>query len=85
MPVKMIDNCLGALCNPTCPEKLIFVDTAVQWSEGLIKLVGLVSLIPTVLCVALRITLYIQSLLVSRAQKESLRGPKSPEVMKSVI
>lgn len=84
-PVKMIENCLGALCNPTCPEKLMFVDTAVQWSEDLVTLLGLVSLVPTVLCVALRTTFYIQSLLVSRAQKESLRGSKSPEVIKPII
>ncbi|XP_068751696.1 uncharacterized protein [Montipora capricornis] len=69
-PVRIIDSCLGALCNPTCPDKLTFVDAAVQWSDVLVGLVIFMSLIPTVLCVVLRISFKIQSFLVRRTQKQ---------------
>ena len=83
-PVRIIDSCLGALCNPTCPDKLTFVDAAVQWSDVLVGLVIFMSLTPTVLCLVLRISFKIQSFLVRRTQKQ-YEEQKSSEVMKILI
>ena len=79
--MKVIDSCLGALCNPTCPDKLAFVDTAVQWGEVLNGAVIFMSLVFTVVCVVLKISFMIQSLLLKRARRRSLKDRKSPEVI----
>ena len=71
--VRAIDSCLGPLCNPVCPDKLAFVDTAVQWSEELNVVVVAMSLVLTVVSVLLKISFVVQSFLLRRARRESLQ------------
>ncbi|CAB3976649.1 ABC transporter G family member 2, partial [Paramuricea clavata] len=54
-PIRVTDSCLGAMCNPTCPESLKLVDTAVDWGEVLNGVVLVVSLVISCVCVAMKI------------------------------
>ena len=68
-PVRVTDSCLGAMCNPTCPEMLKFMDTATDWGEVLNGVVLCMSLLFTVACVVLKFCFVSQLALL----KQSLR------------
>ncbi|KAL9959064.1 hypothetical protein ACROYT_G036145 [Oculina patagonica] len=67
-PVRVTDSCLGAMCNPTCPELLKFVDTAADWGWVLNGVVLFVSLVFTVVCVVAKICFMIQLVFMERSQ-----------------
>jgi len=73
-PVRVIDSCLGAMCNPTCPEMLKFVDTATDWGEALNNVVLCMSLLFTVACVVLKLCFVSQSALLKRSGRHYLEG-----------
>ena len=66
-PVRVSDSCLGAMCNPACPEVLKFVDTAADWGEVLNRVVLILSLVLTVVCVVAKICFMIQLVLLKRS------------------
>ena len=66
-PVRVSDSCLGAMCNPTCPEVLKFVDTAADWGEVLNGVVLILSLVFTVVCVVAKICFMLQLVLLKRS------------------
>ena len=68
-PVRVTDSCLGAMCNPTCPEMLKFVDTATDWGEVLNGVVLCMSLLFTVACVVLKICFVSQFALLKRSRR----------------
>ena len=53
-PLRITDSCVGAHCNPTCPDELVFIDPGDAW-EDLVKyiVIGL-SLVLTVFCSILK-------------------------------
>ena len=68
-PVRVTDSCLGAMCNPTCPEMLKFVDTATDWGEVLNGVVLGMSLVFTVACVLLKFCFVSQLALLKRSRR----------------
>lgn len=71
-PIRVTDSCLGAMCNPTCPESLKFVDTAVDWGEVLNGVVLAVSLVLSCVCVAVKIYFMVQLVLMARSRRRFL-------------
>ena len=71
-PVRVTDSCLGAMCNPTCPEMLKFVDTATDWGEVLNGVVLCMSLLFTVACVVLKFCFVSQLALLKRSRRHYL-------------
>lgn len=65
--VRVTDSCLGAMCNPTCPEVLKFVDTATDWGEVLNGVVLILSLVLTVVCVVAKICFMLQLVSLKRS------------------
>ena len=78
--VRVIDSCLGVMCNPTCPDKLAFVDTAVHWSEVPNGMVVFLSLLVTVVCVVVKSSFVVQSALLARARRRYLESQESLKV-----
>lgn len=68
-PVRVTDSCLGAMCNPTCPEMLTFLDTAADWGEVLNGVVLGISLVFTVACVLLKFCFVSQLALLKRSRR----------------
>ena len=71
-PVGVSDSCLGAMCNPTCPEILKFVDTATDWGEVLNGVVLCMSLFFTVACVVAKFCFVSQLALLKRSRRHYL-------------
>lgn len=71
-PVRVTDSCLGAMCNPTCPEMLKFVDTAMDWGEVLNGVVLCMSLLFTVACVVLKFCFVSRLALLKRSRRHYL-------------
>lgn len=67
-PVRVTDSCLGAMCNPTCPEMLKFVNTATDWGKVLNRVVLFMSLLLTVACVVVRFCFMFQLALLKRSR-----------------
>lgn len=80
--VRVTDTCLGPMCNPTCSESLKFVDTAVDWGEVLNWVILFLSLVPTGVCVAVKICFMVQLLLLARNKKRYLEDHKESQQVK---
>lgn len=80
--VRVTDTCLGPMCNPTCSESLKFVDTAVDWGEVLNWVILFLSLVPTGVCVAVKICFMVQLLLLARNKKRYLGDHKESQQVK---
>ena len=80
--VRVTDTCLGPMCNPTCSESLKFVDTAVDWGEVLNWVILFLSLVPTGVCVAVKICFMVQLLLLARNKKRYIRDHKESQQVK---
>ena len=51
---KYIDSCIGAHCNPTCPDKVVFQDIGEVWGETVKAAIIVLSLVITVVCFTLK-------------------------------
>lgn len=80
--VRVTDTCLGPMCNPTCSESLKFVDTAADWGEVLNWVILFLSLVPTGVCVAVKICFMVQLLLLARNEKRYLGDHKESQQVK---
>lgn len=82
--VRLIDSCHGALCNPTCPDELTFVDPAVNWGDVTnYAIIGL-SLVVTVICVLLKIHFMIYYKVGLSSQKRYLDEAKTHDTAEEV-
>ncbi|KAL9959097.1 hypothetical protein ACROYT_G036180 [Oculina patagonica] len=52
--IKLIDDCIGAQCNPTCPRQLLFTDPAADWGLTIETIIIVLSLVITVICFGLK-------------------------------
>ena len=52
--IKHIDSCIGAHCNPTCPDKVVFQDIGEVWREIVKAVIIALSLVITIVCFALK-------------------------------
>ena len=50
----LIDSCIGAHCNPTCPDKLVFIDSGIIWHKAVKGIVIALSLVITIVCLGLK-------------------------------
>ena len=75
--VRLIDSCHGALCNPSCPDELVFVDTAVDWGEVVNAVSLCVSLLSVAVCVVVKLRAAIHFLVRQREQRKYLSKMES--------
>ena len=52
--IKYIDSCIGAHCNPTCPDKVVFVDAGEVWRDVVKAIIIALSLVITLVCFGLK-------------------------------
>ena len=82
-PVRITDGCMGAHCNPDCPDDLVFSDAGAAWGKLIEAVIIGLSLVITVLCLVIKVSLmgyhaflvscqrrYLWESEVSKARKE---------------
>ena len=81
---KVIDSCIGAHCNPKCPDKIVFRDTADIWNKIVKSVIIGLSLVITVLCCALKGSFIAYYLYLTRRQEKYLNDSAASEARKEV-
>ena len=81
---KLIDSCIGAHCNPTCPDKLIFVDAGEVWHDVIKVIIITFSLVITVLCSGLKASFMIYYRYLMKRQKSYLNDSETSQARKEV-
>ena len=81
---KVIDSCIGAHCNPTCPDKIVFLDTADIWGKIVKSVIIGLSLVITVVCCALKGSFMAYYLYLTRRQDKYLNDSAASETRKEV-
>lgn len=71
--MSLIDSCIGAQCNPTCPGQLLFIDPGAVWSQTVKTAILGLCLVITVLCVGLKTIFVLQHYYLGRKQEQFLR------------
>lgn len=82
--IKLIDSCIGAQCNPTCPQQLFFIDPAVNWVEVVKIIIIILSLSITVTCFGLKAVFMLYQYHLSKKQRQYLTDTETEEVQKEV-
>lgn len=82
--VKLIDSCIGAQCNPTCPQQLFFIDPAVNWVEVVKIVIIILSLSITVTCFGLKAVFMLYQYHLLRKQRQYLTDTETKKVQKEV-
>ncbi|KAL9959094.1 hypothetical protein ACROYT_G036177 [Oculina patagonica] len=72
-PMSLIDSCIGAQCNPTCPGQLLFIDPGAVWGQTVKTAIIGLCLVITVLCVGLKTIFVLQRYYLGRKQRQFLR------------
>ena len=83
-PMTMIDSCLGAQCNPTCPGKLLFLDPATVWKETVQWIIFVLCLVITVVSFGLKTTFLLHHHFLKKKQKEYLEDSEDSLAEKEV-
>ena len=73
-PMTLIDSCLGAQCNPTCPGKLLFLDPGAVWGQTVKILILVLCLMITVVSLGLKASFIIHHYYLKMKQKRYLDG-----------
>ena len=81
---KLIDNCIGAHCNPTCPDKIVFLDAGEVWSKFIKTVVIGLSLVITVICSGLKLTFMCYYSYLVKRQENYLTDSETCEARKEV-
>ena len=84
-PMTMIDSCLGAQCNPTCPGKLLFLDPGAVWGQTVQVIIFVLSLVITVLSFGLKATFLVHSYYLKRKEKNYLKKGEDYLINKEVL
>ena len=82
--MKLIDSCIGAQCNPTCPKQLFFTDPAVNWIEAVKTIIVILSLVITVTCFGLKSIFMLYHYYLAKKQKQYLSDPETSVAQKEV-
>ena len=82
--MRLIDSCIGAQCNPTCPGQLLFVDPGSAWGLTVETTILALSLVITVLCVGLKAAFIFHHCYLGRKQKHFLGESESSLVEREV-
>ena len=81
---KLIDNCIGAHCNPTCPDKIVFLDAGEVWTKVVKTVVIGLSLVITVICSGLKLTFMCYYSYLVKRQENYLTDSETCEARKEV-
>ena len=67
--IRIVDICIAAHCNPTCPDKLIFFDPAKDWCNVVRYFVAGLAMFVTMFCVGLKLLFMIYLAFVMQQQQ----------------
>ena len=81
---KLIDNCIGAHCNPTCPDKIAFQDASEVWTKVIKTVVIGLSLVITVICSGLKLTFICYYRYLVKRQEKYLTDSETSQARKEV-
>ena len=81
---KLIDSCIGAHCNPTCPDEIVFVDAAEVWNKVVKAVIVGLSLVITVLCTGLKGTFVYYYSHLTKRQEIYLNDSETSQARKEV-
>ena len=84
-PMTLIDNCLGAQCNPTCPGKLLFLDPGAVWGQTVKILILVLCLVITAVSFGLKASFVIHHYYLQMKQKRYLEGAEDSLAEKEVF
>ena len=82
--MSMIDSCLGAQCNPTCPAKLLFVDPGAIWKQSVQTIILVLSLVITVVSFGLEATFLLYQYYLKWKQRQFLNEGEDSLLEKEV-
>lgn len=71
--MRLIDSCIGAHCNPTCPGQLMFIDPGSVWGQTVKTAILGLYLVVTILCLGLKTIFVLQQYYLQRKQRQFLR------------
>ena len=80
----LIDSCIGAHCNPTCPDEIVFVDAGEVWTKVVKAIVVGLSLVITVLCSGLKATFVCHYSYLTKRQENYLNDIETSQARKEV-
>lgn len=87
--MTLIDSCVGAHCNPTCPGQFLFADPAAIWEQSVQTTILLLSLVITIVSLGYKATFFLQHYYLNRKQKHYLNefasSPVTREVGKTLL
>ncbi|KAL9959093.1 hypothetical protein ACROYT_G036176 [Oculina patagonica] len=82
--IKLIDSCIGAHCNPTCPDKLVFVDAGEVWRDVVKGVIIALSLVITLICFGLKASFVLYYRYLMRRQKKYLNDSETSQARKEL-
>ena len=82
--MTLIDSCVGAHCNPTCPGQFLFADPAAIWKQSVQTTILLLSLVITIVSLGFKATFFLQHHYLNRKQKHYLNEFASSPVTREV-
>ena len=82
--MKLIDSCLGARCNPTCPDQLLFKDPATKWGQTAQIIILVLSLAVTVVSCGIKVSFFLHHFYLKRKQEQYL-SEEHPLTEKEVL
>ena len=83
--LALIDSCLGAMCNPTCPGKLLFMNPGTVWGSTVQTIILALSLLITFASLGLKIVFMLYNYLLKRKQMQYLIKTKKALTDKEVF
>ncbi|CAH3186192.1 unnamed protein product [Porites evermanni] len=82
--MTLIDSCVGAHCNPTCPGQFLFTDPAAIWKQSVQTTILLLSLVITIVSLGFKATFFLQHYYLNRKQKHYLNEFASSPVTREL-
>ena len=82
--MTLIDSCVGAHCNPTCPGQFLFADPAAIWKQSVQTTILLLSLVITIVSLGYKSTFSLQHYYLNRKQRHYLNEFASSPVTREV-
>lgn len=82
--IKYIDSCIGAHCNPTCPDKVVFKDAGEVWREVVKAVIIALSLVITLVCFGLKASFVCYYHYLMKRQTTYLNDSETSQARKEV-
>ena len=82
---KVIDSCIGAHCNPTCPDEIVFLDVADTWNEIVKAVIICLSLVITIFCSGLKGAFVFYYSYLTKRQRKYLDDSETSQARKEVL